>query len=64
MSDLKFKVSLLLGHAALDSFFRIENGMLVGYGRATHYDQYGNITKVTESATGVVIDVCGWAGLG
>jgi hypothetical protein len=51
----QYSVTILLGHVEIDSFFRIENGQMVGYGRATHYDQNGNINKITESPTGLAV---------
>jgi hypothetical protein len=55
--QITFKVDVVLGRIKIDSFFRFEGDKMFGCCRATHYDKHGNVTKITESETGLVMYV-------
>jgi hypothetical protein len=52
-SEEPYVCTPVFGFAMVESFFRVEHGCLVGYGRVTHYDRDGVITSVNVSATGL-----------
>lgn len=61
MDDVLVNLDIFYGHIALDSRLRRDGDMLIGEGRAKHYDGQGNLTKDTGwKPTGCNLVLNGW----